>query len=80
MKSLTTMAKKYATPYNSVVQKCFPLFEVYVLRNCDAQHRDKVIAELKVQSLDLASNFKFVEFDVTAHQQSMRCYTRSDTR
>ena len=63
--------------FNSV----FPnSFEVYVEQNCGAQHCDEVIAGIKVQSLDLASNFKFEEFDVTAQQQSIRCSTRSGTR
>ena len=34
---------------------------------------------LKVQSLESGSNFQFVEFDVTAHQQSLRHSTRSGT-
>ena len=58
----------------------FHRLEVYVSRNFDTQHRDKVIARLKFQSLDLARNFEFVEFDVTAqHRQSIRCYSRSGT-
>ena len=44
------------------------------------QHRNKVIAGLKVQSLDLASHFEFGEFYGTAHQQSIKCSTRSGTR